>query len=358
MFKSGVLGEAVFGTRRGLFAHGSGVLLGIENNPDVLEFRNSSPKLDIVPAEESFLLFRRALRASNRADASQAGESYDLIGVIKGVNDLGNRRGFFGFCVAVRAGDVAAYRNAFEQVADAFREAEEFYLDGRSFKDTDVHYFRDAEDVRRARERRFIALGKDAEPIVLAASWSETEDKSMVFSAIQAIARWGGSGTPTIAVFDGPRPGAAEITTALIERYRQAAETRERQAAEQRRQAALARQQRPAESRSDERLRQLEQRVQRLERHLYGTAAPVRHGEAQPETAERQEATGRGGGFLRQRYADDAWPDDDDAEDTDFRPSLKTWLLWGAMGLLVVLLTLLLLTLFFGEPQAVSSPML
>ena len=253
--KQEVLGLAVFGTMRGLFASGNGVLSGVANSAEIFELRHSDPQDNLVPIDNGIVLFRRAVSTSN-------GDFLDLIGVARAAEDLERRKGFLGICAAVKYGMTSCYQASYDAVADSYQDVVRLYLHADQIQDIKHHCFLPNKNGPQ-NGVTYKRLDGAVRPIGLVAPWQDIDKQQTLFSCITAAVELAGQQAPTIAVFDQARPGARPLTAELLDSLQ--IKIRERDAKEEQQKVAVERE---AAANLTQRVQRLEDRLRLLEANL------------------------------------------------------------------------------------------
>ncbi|KAA6182747.1 hypothetical protein F2Q65_17395 [Thiohalocapsa marina] len=205
-----ILGAAIFFTDRGLDAIGTGVLSGVGNTSAIFELRNADQRLSIFSANASPIVFRRTIAIE------QTREPLDLIGVASQGLDSTSRPGFFGCCVAVKSRDVSGYREAYEYIADRFKQVTKNVLSNGHIKRPSADIFDSIKGGERYRTKTYIRLGNDEGTLVLQLEWKDESSLQLIYQVMGAYSNHPFHAKKDIIIVEQPVPGAVELDEAYV----------------------------------------------------------------------------------------------------------------------------------------------
>ncbi len=258
-----ILGRAVFGTMRGLFAEGEGELASISASAEIFELGRVLRDELLIPGHDELIYFRRPIVDDN-------GRIYDLLGLCCGAFDLSNRPGYLGYCFGVQYGTIGAYKPAFLKLRDGFEDVAKFFLQsGQRFRDMHGKRFFSSENRVPSETVRYTLAGDGDLIRHFCFDESLCLPPEIILDTLIEVAAYEGKAAPTIAVSNRRRHNSILITGELIQDYREKNAAREREEEARRSEAARVGMGQPSAAEAgrslDTRLSSVENRLEKLE---------------------------------------------------------------------------------------------
>ena len=115
-----ILGRCVFGTGRGLFAEGTGILASAAEDARPFELRTSGADSPFLPGGRDGRLLRLPFLFEE--------ERFDLVAIVVDVRDADGRSGFIAYGLAVATGDADACAEAIDTIIRDFKDVVSCYV--------------------------------------------------------------------------------------------------------------------------------------------------------------------------------------------------------------------------------------
>lgn len=179
---SNLLGLAVFGTSDGLYAVGSGVLLGISNSPEQFEFNHIvQSKKYLRPGGDS-VIFRCV------AFIKPSSKQIDLIGFVNCGYDASKRIGFYGVCAGLEYKNFPAYTEAYEFIVDYFKKIKESLIVDQSIHRITAELLPRFGSTSKFRHQEYTFLNENISPwffYYYPATWDNKLSPQLIFNTLK-----------------------------------------------------------------------------------------------------------------------------------------------------------------------------